>query len=79
MFSLTRILGLVAAGALVAVIAANIPASPVGPGQRQAAIGLHDTRPASPNAACSSERFLAALAKLVYGARSPSRPPRSEG
>ena len=41
MFSLTRILGLVAAGALVAVIAANIPALSGESGQRQAAVGLH--------------------------------------
>ena len=41
MFPLTRILGLVAAGALVAVIAANIPARSGESGQGQAAIGLH--------------------------------------
>ena len=39
--SITRILSLVAAGALVAVIAANIPARSGEFGQRQAAVGLH--------------------------------------
>ncbi len=41
MFSLTRISSLVAAGALVTVIAANIPARSGESGQGQAAIGLH--------------------------------------
>ena len=41
MFPLTRILGLIAAGALVAVIAANIPARSGESGQGQAAVGLH--------------------------------------
>jgi hypothetical protein len=41
MLSITRILSLVAAGALVAVIAANIPARSGESGQRQAAVGLH--------------------------------------
>ena len=41
MFSLTRILSLVAAGALVAVIAANIPARSGESAQSLAAIGLH--------------------------------------
>jgi hypothetical protein len=41
MSSLTRILGLIAAGALLAVTAANFPARSGESGQRQAAIGLH--------------------------------------
>jgi hypothetical protein len=41
MSSLTPILGLIAAGALLAVTAANFPARSGESGQRQAAIGLH--------------------------------------
>jgi hypothetical protein len=41
MFPLTRILGLVAAGALVAVTAANFPARSGESGQGPAAVGVH--------------------------------------
>jgi len=71
MVPLTRIPSLFAAGALVALTAAGIPARSDDSAQNLGAVGPHE--PLS----CLDERYLAALAKLVYGASCISIPPRT--
>ena len=83
MFPITRILRLAAAGALVALTAACSPAHAddlaqnPGPVRHTSPFSLSKTPERLANAICIDGRYLATLAKLVYGAGCISTLPRT--